>query len=194
MKAVKITLAGRTQYLAYTGEAMFQLQEKFGTAAELLGAIGKNTRDGLSVACEAAAILAEQGELARRHLGYDKGPIIEAATIRATITPSEIAALKLAIPAAMELGYGREVVEENDEIDLGLAELIAQKKTTGHAPTMGGSRRYAASPGKRRSSCLRENCSICGSYGSGPVAKRPFRTTKRGRRVTATAPPREFYS
>lgn len=81
MKAVKITLAGRTQYLAYTGEAMFQLQEKFGTAAELLGAIGKNTRDGLSVACEAAAILAEQGELARRHLGYDKGPIIEAATI-----------------------------------------------------------------------------------------------------------------
>ena len=129
MKAVKITLAGRTQYLAYTGEAMFQLQEKFGTAAELLGAIGKNTRDGLSVACEAAAILAEQGELARRHLGYDKGPIIEAATIRATITPSEIAALKLAIPAAMELGYGREVVEENDEIDLGLAELNAQKKT-----------------------------------------------------------------
>ena len=127
MKAVRITLAGRTQYLAYTGEAMFQLQEKFGTAAELLGAIGKNTRDGLSVACEAAAILAEQGELARRHLGYDKGPIIEAATIRATITPSEIAALK---PAAMELGYGREVVEENDEIDLGLAELNAQKKTT----------------------------------------------------------------
>ena len=125
MKAVKITLAGRTQYLAYTGEAMFQLQEKFGTAAELLGAIGKNTRDGLSVACEAAAILTEQGELARRHLGYDKGPIIEAATIRATITPSEIA-----IPAAMELGYGREVVEENDEIDLGLAELNAQKKTT----------------------------------------------------------------
>ena len=28
----------------------------------------------------------------------------------------------------MELGYGREVVEENDEIDLGLAELNAQKK------------------------------------------------------------------
>ena len=63
MKAVKITLAGRTQYLAYTGEAMFQLQEKFGTAAELLGAIGKNTRDGLSVACEAAAILPAHGDL-----------------------------------------------------------------------------------------------------------------------------------
>ena len=62
--------------------------------------------------------------------GRNLSVIIEAATIRATITPSEIAALKLAIPAAMELGYGREVVEENDEIDLGLAELNAQKKTT----------------------------------------------------------------
>lgn len=41
MKAVKITLAGRTQYLAYTGEAMFQLQEKFGTAAELSGPLAK---------------------------------------------------------------------------------------------------------------------------------------------------------
>lgn len=57
---------------------------------------------------------------------------------------------------------------------------------------MGGSRRYVASPGKRRSSCLRGNYSICGSYGSGPAAKRPLRTIKRGRRVTATAPPREF--
>ena len=130
MKAVKITLAGRTQYLAYTGEAMFQLQEKFGTAAELLGAIGKNTRDGLSVACEAAAILAEQGELARRHLGYDKGPIIEAATIRATITPSEIAALKLAIPAAMELPHPRQAAAEHAEPAPGLAERTAHKKPT----------------------------------------------------------------
>lgn len=129
MKAVKITLAGRTQYLAYTGEAMFQLQEKFGTAAELLGAIGKNTRDGLSVACEAAAILAEQGELARRHLGYDKGPIIEAGHDPGHYyTERDRGPQARRSPPAMELGYGREVVEENDEIDLGLAELNAQKK------------------------------------------------------------------
>lgn len=130
MKAVKITLAGRERYLAFTGEAMFQLQEQFGTAAELLEAVSKNAREGLDVTCKAAAIMAEQGELARRHLGYDKSPIIDADAIRATISPSEIAALKLAIPAAMELGYGREVKEENDEVDLGLAELNAQKKTT----------------------------------------------------------------
>ena len=128
MKAIKITLAGREQYLAFTGEAMFQIQEQFGTAPELLDVVSKNTREGLDVTCKAAAILAEQGELARRHLGYDKSTIVDADAIRATILPSEIAALKLAIPAAMELGYGREVKEENDEVDLGLAELNAQKK------------------------------------------------------------------
>ena len=89
-----------------------------------------NTDTTVIVPWTAGPILTVKGELAGRHLGYDKGPIIGGATIRATITPSEIAALKLAIPAAMELGYGREVVEENDEIDLGLAELNAQKKTT----------------------------------------------------------------
>lgn len=130
MKAVKITLAGRERYLAFTGEAMFQIQEKFGGAPGLLDTMKGNTREAFAAACEAAAILAEQGELARRHLGYDKAPIIDADTIAATTAPSGIAALKLAIPAAIELGYGREVVEENDEIDLGLAELNEQKKTS----------------------------------------------------------------
>jgi len=35
--------------------------------------------------------------------------------------------LKLAIPAAISLGYGREVEPENDEVDLGLAELNEKK-------------------------------------------------------------------
>lgn len=115
--------------MAFTGEAMFLLQEKYGSASWLLDAIGKNDMDGLSAVCEVAAILAEQGELARRHLGYDKATMVSAEAIRATISPSEIADLKIAITAAMELGYGREVMEENDEVDLGLAELNTQKKT-----------------------------------------------------------------
>ena len=42
--------------------------------------------------------------------------------------PLELIAMKAALPRAIELGYGREVREEDDEIDLGLAEL-RQKKT-----------------------------------------------------------------
>lgn len=129
MKAVKITLAGRERYLAYTVEAMFQIQEQFGAPTELIEATQNDGREGCAAACRAAAILAEQGELARRSLGYDPEPMISEADILANLTPGDIAALKLAIPSAMTLGFGREVEPENDEVDLGLAELNAQKKT-----------------------------------------------------------------
>ena len=128
MKAVKINLAGRVRYLAFTGEAMFQMRDKFGGTSQLLDNMKADTREGFSIACEAAALLAEQGELVRRNFGYDPEPILDASTA-ATAAPSEIVALKLAIPAAISLGYGREVEPENDEVDLGLAELDAQKKT-----------------------------------------------------------------
>lgn len=129
MKAIKIDLAGRTRYLAFTVEAMFQIQEIFGGTGELIEAIRENTRESFEAACKAAAILAEQGELVRRGLGYDQEPITDAETIAATMTPGEIAAIKVAITSAMALGYGREIEPGDDEIDLGLAELNEQKKT-----------------------------------------------------------------
>ena len=36
MKAVKINLAGRVRYLAFTVEAMFQIQEVFGGSGEMI--------------------------------------------------------------------------------------------------------------------------------------------------------------
>lgn len=130
MKAIKITLAGRERYLAFTGEAMFQIAEEFGSAAELLEKCKTNDRDGLAAAIRAAVILATSGELARRYMGYDPEPMLEGEALSATITPAEIAPLKLAIPAAITLGYGREVTDESEVVDLGLQELNAQKKTT----------------------------------------------------------------
>lgn len=129
MKAVKLVLAGRERHLCFTVEAMFQLQELYGGIGELVDLIQSNTREGFAAACKAAEILAEQGELARRSMGYDQEAMVNAESISATTAPSDIAALKLAIPAAISLGYGREVEPENDEVDLGLAELNAQKKT-----------------------------------------------------------------
>lgn len=129
MKAVKFVLAGRERYMSFTVEAMFQIQEQFGGPTELVDAIRDNGREGFSAACRAAAILAEQGELARRSLGYDPEPVADEASIAASLSPSDATALKLAIPAAISLGFGREVAAEDDEIDLGLAELNEQKKT-----------------------------------------------------------------
>lgn len=129
MKAIKITLAGRERHLVFTGEAMFRIQDEWGGSSALLEAIQPNSREGFQTACRAAAILAEQGELARRYFGYDPEPMVDAEAIAQTTTPDEIETLKLAIPAALTLGYGREVAPENEEIDVVLLELN-QKKTT----------------------------------------------------------------
>lgn len=130
MKAIKLTLAGRERYLAFTGEAMFKIGEEFGSATELLEKSKASDRDGLAATIRAAVILAESGELARRYMGYDPEPMLEGEALSATLTPAEIAPLKLAIPAAITLGYGREVTDENEVVDLGLQESNAQKKTS----------------------------------------------------------------
>ena len=129
MKVVNLTLAGRKCCLCFTVEAMFQIQELYGDTTKLIDLIMPNTRDSFSAACKAAAILAEQGELVRRSLGYDPEPMVSEEAIAATTAPGDIVALKLAIPRVISLGYGREVEPENDEIDLSLAELNEQKKT-----------------------------------------------------------------
>lgn len=129
MKAVKFELAGRVRHLCFTVEAMFQIQEQFGGTTELMEAMRDGGREGLSAACRAAALLAEQGELARRSLGYDPEPMVDAEAIAASLDPAGAVALRLAVPAAISLGFGREVEPENDEVDLYLQELNAQKKT-----------------------------------------------------------------
>ncbi len=129
MKAVNFTLAGQKCCLCFTVEAMFQIQEMYGDSTALIDRVMANTREGFSTACKAAAILAEQGELVRRSLGYDPEPMVSEETIAATTAPSDIVALKLVIPRVISLGYGREVEPENDEVDLGFAELKEQKKT-----------------------------------------------------------------
>lgn len=129
MKAVKLILAGRERHLMLTVEAMFQLEEIFGGTSELIGAVSVEGREGFQAACKAAAVLAEQGELARRHMGYAPMPLVTEEDIAATTDPSGLPGLKMAVTAAMTLGFGREIEPENDEVDLGLAELDGQKKT-----------------------------------------------------------------
>jgi hypothetical protein len=129
MKAVKTTLEGVTYYLVLNGEAMFQIRDSFDSTKLLLEAMQKDTREGFKATCAAAAILAEQGELVRRRLGYLPGEIPETADFAVLSQPSEITALKNAVIHALTLGYGREIKAPGDaEYDEGLEELN-QKKT-----------------------------------------------------------------
>lgn len=128
MRAAKITLAGRERYLMLTVDAMGRLEEEFGGVSQLIDALEDRGRQGSAAACKAAAILAEGGELARRALGYDPVPLADEAAIMATMQPKEAMGLRMVIPQVISLGFGRDVEPEDDEIDLGLAELNAQKK------------------------------------------------------------------
>ncbi len=134
MKAVKINLAGRERHLCFTVEAMFQIEERFGGAQELTDTMEANSRTGFEAVCGAAAILAEQGELCRRSMGYEPEPLCSAEDIAVTMVPTDLARLKLAVVSAITLGYGREIRPENDEVDLGLSELNEQKKQGDQVP------------------------------------------------------------
>ena len=79
--------------------------------------------------CNAAAILAERGELVRRRLGYEPGRIPERDDFALLTQPYEIVPLKRVIANAIKLGYGREITAPgDDEVDEGLEELNQKKQ------------------------------------------------------------------
>ena len=126
MKAAKITLAGQDYYLVFNGAAMFAFEDAFGGVNAYLEKAAAGSREGFEAVCEAAAILAEQGELARRALGYDKGPIPDKALFLTCATPSDLVSLRQSSLDAILAGFGREVESEED-VDLGLLELERKK-------------------------------------------------------------------
>ena len=128
MKAVKLLFGGKTHYIAFTGMAMLAINDTFGGATELLEKIEPNTPEALTALSAAIAILAEQGELARRALNYTPERIFESKEFLSCAAPTDIVKMKQAVPQAITLGFGREIVDEQEEVDLVLAELN-QKKT-----------------------------------------------------------------
>jgi hypothetical protein len=126
MKAIEITLAGQKYYLAFTGEARYALNELCGDQS-ILELTRPDTRESLDYLCKAVSILIEQGELARRYMGYDKGSFLAPEAIKAMLTPKDIHFLKIDLAKAIILGYGREIESDEKEVDLILQEL--EKKT-----------------------------------------------------------------
>ena len=129
MKAAKIDVAGTTYYLVMDGEAMFTIRDIYGGTRLMLEKMEQDTRESFIETCNAAAILAERGELVRRRLGYEPGHIPERDDFALLLPPAEIVTLKKAIANAISIGYGREIpTPGGGEIDEGLEELN-QKKT-----------------------------------------------------------------
>lgn len=113
--------------MVFTATAMFEAEEVFGGSNEMLSAISAGGKKGFDALCKAVGILAEQGELVRRHLGYEPRPMVAEEDVRAAALPSDVGDLTERVINAVALGYKRDV-ENHEDVDLGLIEL-EQKKT-----------------------------------------------------------------
>ncbi len=127
MRAVPLTVGGQDFFLFLNARAMFALDEEFDGVSALLTKIEGQTTEGFMALCRGTAVLAEQGELIRRALGYDHGVMPDLELWEATVTPVESVLMRNALCKALALGFQREV-NADGEIDLGLVEL-SQKKT-----------------------------------------------------------------
>ena len=125
-KTVTATIRDRKYHLAYTVKAMFELMDLLGDK-ELMRVMIDNSPEGYRDICQAAEIMSRAAEELRRYEGQDAGEILSADELMISARPVDLLELKTAMTQAVAYGYGREIENKTEEIDLGLAEL--QKKT-----------------------------------------------------------------
>ena len=117
---------GKEYWLVYTADAYFELNEKYGT--ELFAKLRAADRSGYDMAVGCLLILAREGELCRRYMGYDAAPMLTEEEIRRTVLPDGIGEVKRAVMDALLAGMRVENHRESDEpVDIGLLEF--EKKT-----------------------------------------------------------------
>lgn len=118
---------GREYWLVYTADAYFEIREQHG--AEPFEKLRADDRSAYDCAISCLLILAREGELCRRYMGYDPCPMLDEETIRRTVLPDGVVNIKNAVMNAMLAGLRIENAQKDDDgpIDLGLLEF--EKKT-----------------------------------------------------------------
>ena len=119
---------GHRYDLNYSVEVMFQVTERFGGVDRMLEAIEGETKESFEALRWMFVTLANDGELARRAMGYDQGTFLTEDAINTRMSPYRLLELKNAVMQAIRLGYSREFELEAEEIDLGLRELDEKKR------------------------------------------------------------------
>lgn len=127
MRTVPVSLGGVTYHLLLNGAALFALYDRFGDRGSLADHLQGGGREAFENTCVFLAVLGEQGELWRRYLGYDHGPLPTAEGFRVGLSPMEAAAAKGAVMEALLKGFAREEGQQSKAVDKGL--LALQKKT-----------------------------------------------------------------
>jgi hypothetical protein len=119
----KAVFRGHDIYLAYTVSAMFRINDMLNDGDELLTVLDGRDEAGIERFSKAVCILAQSGAKAREAEGHEKPYVPEVEEMCAFIIPAEYMAIKKASIDAIMQGYGREVTNPDEEIDLELSKL-----------------------------------------------------------------------
>lgn len=143
MKTVKYEFYGQTLHLRLTSAALYDIYDAYGHDGSVFDHITGSDRTSFDAACWYLQKLAEQGELTRRWEGFEPSEIPSLEQLRLLMTPADLIGAKLALVRAMNLGFGREI-EDEEPVDLGLVEF--EKKTPPEEkPASGSSTRQRGS-------------------------------------------------
>lgn len=150
MKNTPFEFNGRTYALSFTAEALFTTYDKFGVCDDIIAATHclEPTAEGWRNCCWLAALMASQGELQRRSLGYDKQPMLTAEELRVGVMAVDNARLRMAVRHALEQAFHRDIPDPTpeQEVNLVLREREeAQKKTEAVTSVLDSWRRVLAS-------------------------------------------------
>lgn len=127
MKLVEFELNKQKYYLMLSGAALFEAYNRFGDTGDLLERVIGTSIESFENTVWMLVNLAKHGEVYRRHMGEDPLPMLSVETARRTMGPKDVVRARSAIRQALAIGFEREELSEEQEIDLGLLEL--QKKT-----------------------------------------------------------------
>ena len=111
-------------HFLYNATAYFDTMDKYPEG--FFEIMSKNNKEGLEALCWVLQEMSEQGELLRKHMGYDANPTFDAKEAIIKMRPKDIAAARALAMTAMDVGLHSED-DEDDELDIVLVEL--QKKT-----------------------------------------------------------------
>jgi hypothetical protein len=110
-------------YLAYTVNAMFQVNDMLEDGEDILSVFNGGNKEELGRFCEAVCILARCGAEARAADGYKDSYIPDEKEMISCMAPIEYMQIKKEAINAILLGYGREITNPDEEVDLELNEL-----------------------------------------------------------------------
>lgn len=122
-KTVKAEFGEKELHLAYTVNAMFQINDLLTENEQVMDILGACSQEDFKRFCEAVSILAQCGSQIREAEKLPASATPSATELGIRLTPLEFVVIKKAAMDAVLLGYGREVKDEDEEIDLELANL-----------------------------------------------------------------------